>query len=137
MAELKTKPTDANVEAFLSAITDDKKRSDAFALLGLMQKATGEAPRMWGDAIIGFGTYHYVYASGREGDWPPVGFSPRKQNLTVYIMAGFEPFADVLARLGKFKTGKGCLYLNRLSDVDAGVLEELVVKSVKWLREKG
>jgi hypothetical protein len=134
MAELKTQPNDASVEAFLKAIPDEKKRTDAFAVLELMKRATDEAPVMWGDAIVGFGAYQYCYSSGRVGDWPLAAFSPRKQNLTLYIMSGFDGYDELLARLGKHKTGKACLYINRLSDVDPLVLEELVRQSAEHMR---
>ncbi len=135
MAELKTQRNDGDVEAFLNAIPDEKKRADAFAVLELMKRATGEEPVMWGDAIVGFGAYHYRYASGREGDWFLVGFSPRKQNLTLYIMAGFDDYDALMTRLGKHKTGKSCLYINKLADVDPAALEELVRRSVVHVRE--
>jgi len=135
MSDLKTRPTDESVEAFLNGVENDKKREDAFALLRLMKEVTGEDPTMWGDSIIGFGSYHYRYASGREGDWFLVGFSPRKRNLTVYIMAGFDEYDELLERLGKFKTGKSCLYLNRLEDVDVQVLRELVRRSAEHVAE--
>jgi hypothetical protein len=135
MAELKTKRNDASVETFLGAIPDEKKRADAFAVLELMKRATGEGPAMWGDSIVGFGTYHYRYASGQEGDWPLTGFSPRKQNLTVYIVSGFDAYDELLERLGKYKTGKACLYINKLADVDPAVLEELVRRSAEHMRK--
>ncbi len=134
MAELKTKPTDQNVEDFLNTIPDEQKRADAFAVLKLMKQVTRAEPQMWGSSIVGFGRYQYKYASGREGDWPLVGFSPRKQNLTLYIMAGFDGYADLLKKLGKFKTGKACLYVNRLADVDLPTLKELVKQSVKHMK---
>ena len=96
-----------------------------------MREVTGAEPQMWGDSIVGFGSYHYVYASGREGDWPLTGFSPRKRNLTLYIMAGFDEYDELLSRLGKFKTGKSCLYINKLEDVDQEVLAELVKRSAE------
>jgi hypothetical protein len=135
MAELKTKPSDANVDAFLQSIPDERKRQDSYVLLQLLQEVTGETPRLWGDSIIGFGDYHYVYASGREGDWFVTGFSPRKQNLTLYVMGGFEPHAELLAKLGKYKTGKGCLYINKLQDVDQTVLRSLMTASVDEARK--
>lgn len=135
MSELKTRPTDDSVEGFLNSVEDDRKREDAFALLRLMREATGEEAVMWGDSIVGFGSYHYRYASGREGDWFLAGFSPRKRNLTLYIMAGFDEYDDLLERLGKFKTGKSCLYLNRLSDVDDQVLRELVRRSAEHVAQ--
>lgn len=131
MAELKTQPHEGSVEAFLNGVEDDGKREDAFALLKLMEEVTGEAATMWGDSIVGFGSYHYRYASGREGDWFLTGFSPRKRNLTLYIMAGFDRYDALLEKLGKFKTGKSCLYLKRLADVDLDVLRELVRQSAE------
>jgi hypothetical protein len=131
MAELKTKKTDQSVEAFLNSVSDDKKRQDSFAILEMMKEASGEQPTMWGESIVGFGSYHYKYASGREGDWFLTGFSPRKQNLTLYLMSGFEMFGDLLSKLGKHKTGVGCLYINKLEDVDQAVLKELIAQSVK------
>lgn len=131
MAELKTQPHEGSVEAFLNGVEDDGKREDAFALLKLMEEVTGEAATMWGDSIVGFGSYHYRYASGREGDWFLTGFSPRKRNLTLYIMAGFHRYDALLEKLGKFKTGKSCLYVNRLGDVDLDVLRELVHQSAE------
>jgi hypothetical protein len=130
MAELKTQPSDASVEEFLNGIADEQKRADCFTLLGLMRKATGAEPKMWGDSIVGFGTYRYKYASGREGDWMQIGFSPRKQNLTLYIMSGFSRYDDLMKSLGKHSTGKSCLYIKRLEDVDMPTLETLVRESV-------
>jgi hypothetical protein len=129
MAELKTKVTKASVEKFLEGIKDERKRADCFQLLKIMKKATRSEPKMWGPAIVGFGDYHYTYASGREGDWFLAGFSPRAQNLTLYIMGGWEH--DTLKRLGKYKTGKSCLYINKLEDVDMKVLNELITDAVK------
>ena len=126
MAELKTQVTHASVDEFLQGIRDAKKREDCYQILKIMKKATRADPKMWGTSIVGFGEYHYVYASGREGDWFITGFSPRVQNLTLYMMEGFDP--ELLKKLGKFKTGKGCLYINKLEDVDAKVLDELIVK---------
>ena len=134
MAELKTKLTDASVEAFLNTFEDESKRKDAQTILQMMQDVTGEAPRMWGNSIVGFGSYRYKYASGKEGDWMLTGFSPRKQNLTLYIMSGFEINADIMSRLGKHTTGKGCLYIKKLKDVDQSVLRELITKSVEHIR---
>lgn len=130
MAELKTKPSAASVEVFLDGIADEAKRRDSYAILAMMQEVTGAEAKMWGDSIVGFGSYQYKYASGREGDWPLVGFSPRKQNLTLYIMSGFEQYDALLQRLGKHSTGKACLYVKRLADVDLAVLRELVKLSV-------
>ncbi len=134
MAELKTKLTDASVEAFLNTLEDESKRKDAQTILQMMQDVTGEAPRMWGNSIVGFGSYRYKYASGKEGDWMLTGFSPRKQNLTLYIMSGFEINADIMSRLGKHTTGKGCLYIKKLKDVDQSVLRELITQSVEHMR---
>lgn len=141
MTEAKTKQNDASVKEFLASIKDEQRRKDAEAICDLMQEVTGEPPKMWGTSIVGFGSYHYKYASGREGDWMMIGFSPRKQALTLYIMddyslKGYKPLLD---RLGKHKTSKGCLYINRLDDVDTKVLRELIktsfqrVKSGKFL----
>ena len=136
MAELKTTPNDANVQAFLDGVEDEKKRQDAYAILELMKEVSGEPPKMWGPSIVGFGAYHYKYDSGREGDWFLTGFSPRKQNLTLYIMAGFSRYDDLMGRLGKYKTGKSCLYIKKLEDVDQGVLKELVEESVGYMRAR-
>lgn len=131
MAELKTQINDGDVKAFLAAVPDEQKRQDCFEILALMQDVTGAEPKMWGDSIVGFGSYHYRYASGREGDWFLTGFSPRKQNLTLYIMAGFDEYDTLMAKLGKYKTGKSCLYIKRLSDIDNEVLRELVRQSAE------
>jgi len=130
MAELKTKQNTQSVSAFLDSLADEKRRQDCYTVLELMEKVTGEKPAMWGDVIIGFGNQHYRYESGREIDWFQVGFSPRKQNLTLYLTNGFESRRDLLSRLGKHKTSKSCLYINRLVDVDLSVLEELIALSV-------
>lgn len=135
MAELKTKKTAASVTAFLNKVPDEETRADCFALVKLMKSVTRSEPKMWGPSIVGFGEYHYVYASGQEGDWPLVGFSPRKQNLTIYIMAGFDRYPALMKKLGKCKTGKSCLYLKRLSDADPKVLKELVAESVKFVKK--
>jgi len=131
MAELKTKPTTRSVDEFLQEVPNERRRQDSYTLLDLMRQITDTEPQMWGDSIVGFGSTHYKYASGREGDMPLVGFSPRKQALTLYIMPGFEGYDDLLQRLGKFKTGKVCLYINKLDDVDSSVLRELVRRSVE------
>lgn len=131
MADLKTVPTRASVDKFLKGISDEKKRADCYQILEIMSKATRSQPKMWGKSIVGFGDYHYVYASGREGDWFITGFSPRKQNLTLYMMGGFEQFPELMQQLGKHSTGKGCLYINRLEDVDLKVLKKLITQSVK------
>jgi hypothetical protein len=137
MAELKTQPTDRDVIAFLNGIPDEKKRRDSFTIMDLMQQVTQSKPVMWGDAIIGFGSYHYCYESGREGDWFLTGFSPRKQNLTLYIMSGFDQHDALLAKLGKHTTGKSCLYIKRLEDINLPALEELVRLSVEFLASYG
>jgi len=131
VAELKTRPNDQSVESFLNSIESDKKRRDSQAVLELMEEVTGEMPVMWGDSIVGFGSYHYKYASGREGDWFLTGFSPRKQSLTLYIMSGFEKYDDLLAQLGKHTTGKSCLYINKIEDVNLETLRELVLLSAE------
>ena len=136
MAELKTKPTEHSVEEFLDSIENEKKRLDSFAILKLMKDITKVRPKMWGPSIVGFGSYHYKYESGREGDWFLTGFSPRKQNLTLYIMSGFNRYEELMKHLGKYKTGKGCLYINKLEDVDPARLRELVVLSVDYLKKK-
>lgn len=136
MAENKTKPTDVAVEDFLNAVENDRRRADAFELLALMRELTGEEAKMWGPSIIGFGSYHYKYESGREGDFMQVGFSPRKANLVCYIMLGFSGYQALMDRLGKYKTGKSCLYINKLDDIDRVVLRELIEKSLADLRQK-
>lgn len=134
MSDLKTQATDANVDAFLHSIPDDARREDCLRVREIMEDVTEAEPRLWGTNMVGFGTYHYRYASGREGDWFLTGFSPRKANLTLYILAGFERYEVLLARLGKFKTGKSCLYIKRLADIDEGTLRELVAASVEHMR---
>jgi hypothetical protein len=135
MPELKTQKTDASVEEFLDSVEHEKRRTDGRVLLQLMRDVTGEEPSMWGPSIVGFGSYTYKYASGREGEWPVVGFSPRKRNLTVYVMDGFDGYTELLADLGKHRTGKSCLYINKLEDVDMDVLKELVKQSVEHVKE--
>jgi hypothetical protein len=134
MAQLKTQPNDQSVTAFLNRVEDDTKRQDSFTILELMQQVTGSEPVMWGDSIIGFGRYQYKYASGREGQWFLVGFSPRVQNLTLYIMSGFDEYDELLGKLGKHSTGKSCLYVKRLENIDLDVLKELVEKSVAHMK---
>ena len=133
MADLKTKPTGQDVEAFLNAISDEKRRRDSFVVLELMKDVTGAEPKMWGSSIVAFGDYHYKYASGREGDWFLSGFAPRKDNLTLYMGYGFEPFQDLMQRLGKFRTGKGCLYIKKIEDVDLATLRELIARSIQHM----
>jgi hypothetical protein len=135
MAENKTKPTKQNVAAFIDSLTDPAKRAEAKALIKLMHSATGEKPKMWGPSIVGFGSYHYKYDSGREGDMPLIGFSPRKAATVLYNMTGSSGSEALLAKLGRHTTGKGCLYIKRLSDVDQKVLEALAAKSIAAMRE--
>ena len=135
MAELKTQKNDASVEDFLNGVSDERKRNDSFAILDLMREVTGDEPAMWGTSIVGFGSYRYKYASGREGEWMVTGFSPRKQNLTLYIMSGFDNYDSLLSELGKYKTGKSCLYINKLDDVDLATLRELIQQSVAHMAE--
>ena len=135
MAELITQPNDQSVEDFLNSVADGTKRQDSFTILELLKQETGLEPVMWGDSIIGFGTYRYKYASGRQGEWFLTGFSPRVRNLTLYIMSGFEGYHDLLNKLGKHSTGKSCLYIKKLEDVDQDVLRELVGKSVQHMIE--
>jgi hypothetical protein len=134
-AELKTKLNDASVEGFLNSVKDEQTRADCFEILKIMKQVTKEEPKMWGSSIVGFGSYHYKGASGREGDWMLTGFSPRKQNLTLYLMSGFDAHADLLKKLGKHKTSVGCLYIKKLEDVDKKVLKELVVETVKAMKK--
>jgi Domain of unknown function (DU1801) len=135
--EIKTQVTDADVVEFLNNVEDPRKRADSFTILEMMRDITGEEPKMWGPTIVGFGQYHYKYASGHEGDMCIVGFSPRKQALTVYISTDFEQYDALMAKLGKHTTSKACLYIKRLSDVDLNVLRELVTKSVEHTRATG
>lgn len=135
MAELKTKKNDASVEKFLNSVDNEKKQADSKKILEIMKEETGDEPKMWGSSIIGFGSYHYVYDSGREGDWFEVGFSPRKQNISLYIMSGFDNYDDYLSKLGKHKTGKSCLYVNKLEDIDEKVLRKLIKDSVKFVKK--
>jgi hypothetical protein len=136
MAELKTKPNKASVDKFLNSVKDERKRNDCFKVLELMKKITKEEPVMWGPSIVGFGSYHYKYESGREGDFFLTGFSPRKQSLTLYIMAGFKRYSEIMKKLGKHKTGSSCLYINKLEDIDMRVLKELISESVKYMKQK-
>lgn len=134
--ENKTRPTGQDVVTWLESVENTQRREDAFAVLDLMKRVTGCEPVLWGPSIIGFDQYHYKYDSGREGDFLLVGFSPRKANLVLYIMTGFDGEAELMANLGKYKTGKSCLYVNRLADIDIGVLETLLVRSVDFMRKK-
>jgi hypothetical protein len=135
MAEQKTKENDQNVEAFLNSVVDEKKRQDSFVILDLMKQVTGLTPKMWGSSMVGFGRYHYKYASGHEGDAFLTGFSPRKQNLTIYIMAGFEQYDELMKKLGKYRTGKSCLYIKKIEDIDLEVLKVLVGQSVEQMKK--
>jgi hypothetical protein len=134
MAELKTQVTNASVDKFIKGLKDERVQADCRTIVRMMQKATGAEPKMWGAGIVGFGSYHYKYSSGRQGDWFAAGFSPRKQNLTLYIMHGFDEYPALLKKLGKYTTGKSCLYIKKLADVDLKVLEQIVTKSVKALK---
>ncbi len=135
-ANNKTKPQDLDVESYLAGIEHAGRREDSFTLLDLMRDVTGEEAVLWGSSIVGFGQYHYVYDSGREGDHMLTGFAPRKANMVVYIMPGFADYQAQLAQLGKYKTGSSCLYLGRLSGIDQDVLRELIDQSVRHMRKK-
>jgi hypothetical protein len=136
MAKLKTTPNNFSVSAFIDSIEPEWKRNDARELLNLMGRITGMEPVMWGDSIVGFGKYTYVYDSGRSGEWMLTGFSPRKQALTIYIMSGFKELQDLLAKLGNFRSSVSCLYIKRLSDVNMDVLEEIIVKSIQIIKKR-
>ena len=136
MSDLKTRPTASSVDAFIDAVDDEQKRADCRVVADLMTAITGAEGVMWGSSIVGFGSYHYRYASGREGDFFEAGFSPRKRALTIYVMAGFAEYEDLLAGLGKYSTGKSCLYVKRLADIDLDVLREMLIRSVAYLRAK-
>jgi Domain of unknown function (DU1801) len=136
MPEQKTKPSDQPVEQFLNAIADETKREDCFVLLKMMQQVTGKEPKLWGKQLIGFGQYRYKGKSGREGDWFLIGFSPTKNDISIYILSGFDVFAELMKKLGKHKTGKGCLYIKKLEDVDVKVLKELVVAGYEWMANR-
>lgn len=134
MSELKTKITKASVDKFIRSIKDEQAQADCIKIAEMMQNAAKAEPKMWGTSIVGFGSYHYKGKSGREGDWFLTGFSPRKQTLTLYLMGGFDDQADLLARLGKYSTGKGCLYIKKLADIDTKVLKELIARSIKKMK---
>jgi len=136
MAKLKTAPTKASVTTFLTRIDDDGRRRDCEALLRMMKRITRAGPVMWGPSIVGFGTYHYKYASSREGDWFLTGFSPRKQALTIYVMAGFKRYPALMKQLGRHATGSSCLYVKRLDELDLDVLQELIRESVRFIKAK-
>ena len=134
MAEPKTKPTKASVKEFLNQIPDKERREDCFAVVKIMEEITGDKPKMWGPSIVGFGSYHYKYASGREGDWPVAAFSPRKKDLTLYLMPGFDEDPEI-EKLGKHSVGKSCLYIKRLSDIHVPTLKKLIKKSLNYVRD--
>lgn len=134
MAEAKTKPTTENVKDFLNKISDEERRADCFQVAQIMEEVTGEKPKMWGPSIVGFGSYHYKYDSGREGDWLMTGFSPRKKDLTLYLMTGLAKHDDLLEKLGKHSHAKSCLYIKRLSDVHIPTLKKLIKVSLKDLK---
>jgi len=136
VAANKTVPTSSDVEEFLNGVENDNRREDAFRVLEIMKRITGEEPKMWGPGIVGFGTYHYKYDSGREGDFLRTGFSPRKTALTLYIMSGFTGVDSIMNRLGKYKTGKSCLYVKKLDDINPGALEELIRGSLAYIEQK-
>ena len=134
MAQNKTQRNDGDVLAYLESVANKRRREDSLVMLKLMEEATGEPAAMWGTSIVGFGSYHYRYESGREGDMMLTGFAPRKQALTLYIMGGHERYDELMARLGKHRTGSSCVYINKLADVDLDVLRELVADSVAYMR---
>ena len=136
MSENKTKATEESVIKFLTAVTPEQKRQDAFTLLEMMERLSGYQAKMWGPSIVGFGQYHYKYDSGREGDFMRIGFSPRKANLSLYIIAGINKYQDLLVQLGKHKTGKSCLYVNKLSDIKLSVLEQIITAELAFMAEK-
>lgn len=135
-AELKTKENSGDINKFLLSVDNEQKRNDSFVLLELMKKITKEEPKMWGDSIIGFGNYHYKYESGREGDWFLCGFSPRKQNLSIYLMCNFDGLEDLLTDLGKYKKSVGCLYIKKLEDINIKVLEKMIKRAIQILKKK-
>lgn len=136
-AEMKTKKTEASVEDFLNSIADEQRRADCFAVVEMMKKATKAEPKMWGASIVGFGHYHYKYASGRENDWFQIGFSPRKNDLTLYFCDGVERHKELLAQLGKCKHSVSCLYVKRLADLDMKVLKQMMQNSVANVKANG
>lgn len=136
MSDLKTRETDNSVKDFINTIEHERKKEEALELLEIFEEVTGEKARMWGTSIIGFGKYHYVYESGREGDWMITGFSPRKTKHSLYIMSGFDQFDELMSKLGKYKTGKSCLYVNKLEDINIPVLKELINRSAVYIKDK-
>ncbi len=135
MSELKTSPNDESVEAFLNSIEDERKRTEAYQILNIMKDISQAPAKMWGKSIVGFGSYHYKYKSGREGDWFLIGFSPRKQNHSLYLMSGFDKQEYLLQKLGKYKTGKSCLYIKQLKDVDVEILKDMLRNSIAYTKE--
>jgi hypothetical protein len=136
MAELKTKQTDESVTKFLNAVADETKRKDCYEIIEMMKQVTGFQPKMWGTAIIGFGSYHYKYESGHEGDSCLIGFSPRKQNIALYVASSASEVQNLLSNLGKHKTGKGCLYINKVSDVNVDVLKKIFITGFDYMKAK-
>lgn len=134
MSALKTQPTDASVTKFLAGIKDEQRRKDCLVVLGIMRDVTKSEPTMWGSSIVGFGSFHYKYASGREGDWFVIGFSPRKQDLTLYLMHGLGPHSELFKTLGKYKGGKACLYIKHLDDIHLPTLKKLIRESMKFVK---
>ncbi len=134
--DLKTRVNEASVTGFLDSVADEQRRRDSYEILEMMRQTTGEEPKMWGASIIGFGSYHYMGKGGREGDWMRIGFSPRKQNLVLYLMGGLDAHAGLLSRLGKYTTGVGCLYIKKLEDVDRQLLEELIRLSYAQMKQQ-
>ena len=135
MAENKTKETKASVDKFINSIKDENIRTDCFQITSLMKEVIKEKPKMWGANMVGFGNYHCKYKSGREGDFSPTGFSPRKQNLTLYLMSGFDHLEELMEKLGKYKAGKPCLYIKGLNDIDLKILKKMITESVKFMRK--
>ena len=136
MSSNKTQPTKVDPKDFIASVDNETRRGDAEVLLELIEELTGERPVMWGPSLIGYGTYHYKYDSGREGDFFMAGFSPRKQNMVVYVMPGFDRYAELMNKLGKYKTGKSCLYINKLKDVDMEVLKSLIKEGFEYMKNK-
>jgi len=135
MSEIKTRLNDKDLDEFLNSIENRKRSEDTNKIIDIMKKVTSHEPKMWGDSIIGFDTYHYKYKTGREGDWLAIGVAPRKQNISLYLMNGFNEYEDLLSKLGKHKVGKACLYINKIEDINIKILEELIAKSYKSVKE--
>ena len=136
MADNKTKQTNLNVKDFIDSVTDEQKRKECYEILNMLENASGEKAKMWGTSIVGFGMYHYKYNSGREGNFMRIGFAPRKQNIVLYIMTGAGRDKELLKKLGKYKTGKSCLYINKLADVDVNILKQLIDSSLELMAKK-